>query len=71
MENDRPVWRRYPHLFRGAAGLIRRARWWGTSELDPTHRPILYAIIGGKRSPASASQIRRPARGKPTDGSVK
>jgi hypothetical protein len=38
-----PVWRRYPDLFRGAAGLIYRARLNGTPELDQTHRLILRA----------------------------
>ena len=39
-------WRQYPELFRGAPGLIRRAWWWGTAELDQTHRLILRACDG-------------------------
>jgi hypothetical protein len=42
----RPVWRRYPDLFRGAPGLIYRARLNGTRELDQAHRLILRACDG-------------------------
>jgi hypothetical protein len=29
-ENREPVWREYPALFREAAGIVRRAKRWGT-----------------------------------------
>ena len=50
-EKHLPVWRQYARLFRGAAGLICRARWWATWELDQTHRLILVAILAPRPDP--------------------
>src|SRR5687768_17215275 len=58
----RHCWREHPHLFRGAAGFIRRARWWGTQDLDQTHRLIERALAtmpGWPPAPTLAPRVPR------------
>ena len=52
------VWREFPQFFRGAPGLIRRARWWNTRELDQAHRLILQA--SGAESAAGEGMNPKP-----------
>jgi len=49
----------YPSLFRGVPGLIRRARWWRTSELDVRHRLILRALMERDIAPRRIARIVR------------